>query len=408
LNVNVRVDPSAVTVKASFRARAAFRVRRLPIARARANIRAASELSPAKARRTRDEGEETVMAFEDAPPFLISAEVRAKRYAAATKVAVRGRDGARDEIEVPAGHWVLRDEDGVAELPHADFEARFVAVPPDPLSFALRGRPARALRDRGSVRIQGREAAMTEAEFAAAAVRLSADGRPLCRLSAPLAVQARQLLAAGAAAERHLADLRETMARLRAGIVADPAVGADLAMADAVLSGRRDAMSDGMAEIHGARPPEGVMERVSADGTPMLELDPASVRGRLAAALGVSPGAILDVVHVPGYGTSVFRALGRAALEPYLGGRAMEDVLSLPIPPGEPGADARRAAERWLRGAELLVEGPEVAIPEMPDYLSSPVRHYRSDDGLDVVAFSDLFGSYIYAWRSPRPEPPRP
>ncbi len=346
------------------------------------------------------------MEFDSAPPFLISAEIRAKRYDEAKTVRIKGRDGAPpDEIFVPAGHFAIRDADGAYELSAADFDARFVAVPPDPASFALRGRAARALRGAGGVRVEGREGSMTEAEFAAAAVRLAPDGRPLCRLSAPLAVQARLLVAARERGARHLEDLRAVMAALRAGIVADPALAADLSMADAALSGTRDGMSDGMAEIHGARPPEGVMERVSAGGEPMLELDPESVRGRMVAGLGVHPGAILDLVHSPVYGTSAFRAIGRAALEPYLGGRALEDVLALPIPPGDAGAQARAAVRAWLDGAELLAEGPEIAIPEMPDYVSSPVRHYRLDGGLDVVSFSDLFGSYLYAWRSPRPAP---
>jgi hypothetical protein len=353
------------------------------------------------------------MAPSPPPLWLVSSEIRAKRFARSGTIGIRAADGtSRDEIYVPAGHWAVRDEDGVSELPDADFAARFVAVPPDPASFAMRGRSVAASAEGSRVAVAGRAEPYAEADFVRLAVRLAPGGRPLCRLSAPFAVQARLLLEAGADGAVHLDDLRERARRLRAGIVADPALAADLGTMDAVLSGRRDVVSDGMAEIHLARPPEGLREVARAGapdgGEPLYELDPDSVRGRIAAGVGVRPDAVVDLVHSPPYRETQMRALVRICLSPYLGDRQMEEVLALPLPPGDAGREARRALQRWLDGADLLVEGPEIAIAEMPEYGTSPVRHYRFADGIDCVVFSDVFGSYLYAWRTPPQPGPRP
>jgi hypothetical protein len=339
----------------------------------------------------------------------LSSEVRAKLYDVSRTVSIRGADGrARDEIYVPTGHWAIRDEDGVYELGPDDFAARFAAVPPDPASFAMRGRPVRAVFRGGGVEVEGREAIMPADEFRRLAVRLAPDSRPLCRCSAPLAVQASLLAAAGADGELHLAELRERAAKIRSGIIADPSLAADLVMMDAVLSGRRDALSDGMAEIHLARPPEGLRETGESEGRPIFALDPESVRGRLVCGTGIHPTSIVDLVHSPAYGSSTLRALARACLSPYLGERAMEEVLVVPIPPGDAGHEARNAVERWLCDADLVVEGPEIEIAEMPDYRTSTVRHFRFADGVDALAFDDVFSSYLYAWRTPAAPAPKP
>lgn len=350
------------------------------------------------------------MQFDGAPSFLLSEEVRARRYDEGRTVAIRGRDGTRDEIYVPAGHWAIRDAGGVYELSDEDFVRRFVAVPPDPASFADRGRPVRAVAARGAVAVEGRGMPMPRAEFDAAAVRLTRTGRPLCRVSAAFALQAGLLAKAGAEGAEHLADLRARAESLRSGILADPALAADLSMMDAVLSTSRDGLSDGMAQIHAARPPEGVrvVETADAGDEEVYGLDPDSVRGRIVAGLGVHPSAVLDVVHSPLYGTSQFRAFARVGLSPYLGGRALEDVLAVSTPAGEAGREAREAVRAWLRGAELVAEGPEIEIPEMPGYRTSEVGHYRFEGGLDVLAFSDVYGNYLYAWRTMAPPAPRP
>jgi hypothetical protein len=136
-------------------------------------------------------------------------------------------------------------------------------------------------------------------------------------------------------------------------------------------------------------------------------IDPESVRGQLVRGTGIHPAAVVDLIHSPAYGSSTFRALVRTCLSPYLGECAMEDVLAVPMPPGDAGHDARAAVERWLRSAALVTEGPEIEITEMPDYRTSPVRHFRFVEGIDALAFDDVFGSYLYAWRTPLPPIPR-
>lgn len=342
------------------------------------------------------------------PSYLLSSEVRAKRYTVGKTVSIRASDGVtRDQIYVPPGHYAIRDENGVYELGAADFEERFIAVPPDPASFAMRGFRVRAVLRKNEVEVEGREAPMAIDEFRELAVRLAPDGRPLCRYSATFAVQASALAAAGADGELHLAELRKQATAIRSGIISDPSVAADLIMMDAVLSGRRDTMSNGMAEIHLARPPEGIRDAGNHDGLSLFELDPESVRGRIIIGSGIRPSSVVDLVHSPAYGSSAFRALVRSCLSPYLGGRAMEEVLAVPLPPGNAGHEARSQIEGWLRGAELVIEGPEIEIPEMPEYRTSPVRHFRFPDGVDAIAFSDVFGSYLYAWRTPLPPTPR-
>lgn len=343
------------------------------------------------------------------PSYLLSSEVRAKLYDASRTVSIRAPDGTtRDQIYVPAGHWAIRDADGVYELGPDDFATRFVAVPPDPASFAMRGRPVRATATRDKmveVEVEGRDTPMPIDEFRAIAVRLAPDGRPLCRCNAPFSVQASVLMDAGPDGESHLAELRAHAARIRSGIVADPALAADLNLMDAKLSGRRDHLSDGMAEINVARPPEGLREAGECDGHQVFDLDPESIRGRFVSGTRIHPSAILDLVHSPAYTSSTFRALARACLAPYLGARAMEEVLAVPIPPGDIGHDARIAIEQWLREADLVSEAPSIEIAEMPDYRTSPVRHFRFDDGVDALSFDDVFGSYLYLWRTPATAP---
>lgn len=344
------------------------------------------------------------MPFEGSPHFLIGPEIRAKRATRSTEMRVAAAGGA--SLFVPEGHWVFVEDGSAYELPDADFRARFVAVPPDERSFIERGRAIRAILNGGEVRIEGREA-MLEDEFVRHAVRVAPDGGPICRMTVPLWRQAEAVLASGEPGRLHLEAMRARRQALRGRILFDPELASDLHLLDAVLDPLKDEVSDGMASLYAARPPEGLtVVGQSEDGT-LVSVDPTALRGILMLRAGIPPELVIDVARSPIYLNQGLRAFTRAMLSPYLGEHALENSVLVPVPASEIGDEIRTRLERLFdEEAELIVQGPPARSPNMPGYETSPMHHYRLlEDDVEVCSFSDAHGFYVYAWKAPRPEP---
>lgn len=344
------------------------------------------------------------MSFEGAPHFLVGQEIRAKRATRSGEVRVAAAGNA--SLFVPDGHWVFVEDGNAFELPDADFRARFVAVPPDERSFVERGRAVRAVFSDDAVRLEGRDA-MSEADFTRLAVRARPDGSPICRMAMPSWRQAEAVIASGEPGRLHLEAMRTRRRALRGRVLFDPELASELHLLDAVLDPLEDKVSDGMASLYAARPPEGLtIVGQSEEGT-LVSVDPAALRGILMLRGGIPPALVIDVARSPIYLNQGLRAFTRAMLSPYLGDHALEDAVLVPVPVSEIGDEIRSRLERLLDDeAELIVQGPPASSPNMPGYETSPMRHYRlRDEGVEVCTFSDAHGFYVYAWKAPRPEP---
>lgn len=344
------------------------------------------------------------MSFADAPKFLIGQEVRAKRAARSANVRVAAAMDAT--LFVPEGHWIFVEDGEAYELPDEPFHARFVAVPPDERSFVERGRAAGATPRGPLMLIEGRNS-MPIQEFVRLAVRAGADGSPICRLSLPLWRQAELLIRRGESASPHLQAIRAEREAARAEVLFDPQRAAELHLLDAILDPMKDKVSDGIASIYAARPPEGLTVVEQDDRGTLMAVDPEGLRGVLLQRAGVPPVAVVDVTSSPFYVNESLRAFARTMLEPFLGDCALENAVVVPVPVSEIGDELREEIERWLdRDADLIVQGPPASSPNMPGYETSPMRHYRlRDANVELCTFGDPHGFYVYAWKADRPAP---
>jgi len=228
----------------------------------------------------------------------------------------------------------------------------------------------------GVVHIEGAARAMPMRQFFRHAVRVDPQGKPVCSFMQPLHEQY-SLCRDRQGCESHcmdVADLAENMRR--SDKVADLI---DAGLYDAVASG----LDDGMSFMD-------VMARVTArGGRPVHET---------FGLEDVLPGQWNEIREFPQYMMAPIRALFGTYMEERIGDFPLERISRLHAPAGTPLAMHVEAVAELVSTDEPF-EGGNI----IRGYRTSPVGHYRGD-GFDVIVFSDMAGTYAYAW----PTPPAP
>jgi hypothetical protein len=252
------------------------------------------------------------------------------------------------------------------------------------------GRPFEAVRVgvnlvRAGLALDEFEARMT--------VRCLSDGTPVTPLAAPLYIQItalrlRESDEEDASVAGHIADL----AALRATI-GDPAakgvtpeMQAETHMYDAHLNAPLDTVL-----------PQRVVDAWTDDDIPAKPtIDP--VIRKIQEETRVDEGSWQRVIDLPQHRVSQMRAMAREMLRPVLGNSAqLEDLRVLPM--GHSEVERANAMRGWIKGADDIREMPPFTTQSMPGYKTSDAL-LADRDGVTLLMFSDMGGTYVYAWQS--------
>jgi len=212
--------------------------------------------------------------------------------------------------------------------------------------------------------------------FREGAVRATPEGKILCSFLLPLHEQHRICREAGTGGRLHNQDLAAFATHSRAeGFT--PETG----MYDIVTSEMPDKLSD--------------MEAMMAAGARAVT-ETAPIFARLEE-MGIPRQAWVKLSSVPQFGIEQVRATYRALMEPYIGDIPIEDVSMIIADEAILTACLDAAADK------LTINEPFTGGNIIPDYRTSPVRHYVSE-GMEAIVFTDPMGAYAYTW-APGPKP---
>lgn len=285
------------------------------------------------------------------------------------------------------GAWAGVDADGVAVTYTVAQMAGAVHIAVDGNGdglFAVMdgvrgGETARFIVDRAkaAVHIENAPRPMPFEQFVQNAVRTDADGKAICSFIQPLHEQY-SLCRERRGGEAHCMDIADQAEAMRQEASVPELV--DLGLYDAVSSG----ISDGLTFVE-------LMQNVTARGG-----KPVHERFGLEEAL---PGQWAEIREFPQYMMGPIRALFGSYMDERIGEFPLERVSRMHASLGRP------VAMHLEEIAELVsVDEPFEGGNVIQNYRTSPVGHYRGD-GFDAIVFSDMAGTYVYAW--PTPEAPK-
>lgn len=285
-------------------------------------------------------------------------------------VLLQRQDGSWGGVDADGVPATYSDEEMAAAVTLLDYgDGKGLFAVPD----ATRGGETRRFKidhAAGLVHIEGAARSMPMNQFFRHAVRVDPQGIPVCSFMQPLHEQY-LLCRERPGCESHcfdIADLAEAMRKSEA--VSDLI---DVGLYDVVSSG----LDDGMPFME-------VMARVTArSGRPVHETF------GLDRAL---PGDWAEIREFPQYMMAPIRALFGSYMQERIGEFPLERVSRLHAPPGTPLA-MRLEAIAELVSTDEPFDGGNV----IRGYRTSPVAHYRGD-GFDAIVFSDMAGTYAYAW----------
>lgn len=306
------------------------------------------------------------MDFSNSPFFRFSSHVLARP----------GGDGRWDAVDEEGLGSRIDESDfaGALELAAAEDGTGLYAIV-DPSSPA---RKFRADYASGKVHVEDGGRTMDVGEFAKHAVRTGSDGTPICSMRQPLHVQYEKCREAGDMA--HCLDVADMADAMRKSAHVPDQVGAG--MYDIVSSG----IDDGLSFME-------LMARVTARGD-------RAVHEGTALGTAFPGGRWAQIRDFPQYMMAPVRALFGSYMEEIAGEYPLEKVSRLHAPPGAPVAAMLDAV------AEFVEEDPPFEGGNIvPGYRTSPVARYRGE-GFECIVFTDMAGTYVYAW--PSPEAPQP
>lgn len=283
------------------------------------------------------------------------------------------------------GRWEGIDSDGV-EVVHSDDEmARAIPVVVDgdgqglyaiPDEVRTESRRFNVDREKGLVHIEGGARPLSFKEFAGNAVRTDKDGKPICSFLHPLHEQY-SLCREAKGGDMHCMDIADEADAIRKSENVGDQIEAGLY--DAVASG----LTDGMGFMD-------LMARVTARGG-----RPVHERFGLSEAL---PGQWAEIREFPQYMIDGVRALFGSYMDERIGEFPLERISRLHAPPGAPVAEMLDGVAEFVAADEPFDGGNIIR-----GYRTSPVARYKGD-GFEAIVFSDMAGTYAYAWPD-RPEP---
>lgn len=278
------------------------------------------------------------------------------------------------------GRWHGVDADGI-EVSYLDAvvsRALAVAVNGDGQGLYALPDPARggesrrfvADRGKGVVHVEGGGRPLPSAEFKKFAVRADQDGKPICSFLQPLHEQY-SLCREAKGGDIHCLDIADEAEAMRTSEKVGDRV--DAGLYDAVSSG----LTDGMDFME-------LMARVTARGG-----KPVHERFGLDKAL---PGQWAEIRQFPQYMIDGVRALFGTYMEDRIGEFPLERISRLHAPPGAPVAEMLDEVADFVSADEPFDGGNVIR-----GYRTSPVARYRGN-GFEAIVFSDMAGTYAYAW----------
>jgi hypothetical protein len=339
--------------------------------------------------------------------FYAEVEMRSASIATTSDIGeLLGRIDPADMLVVEPGNWLIHTVTRFTDpsvVSDATFRASFLAFPAADEFHVERGRRDKALVVKGKVHVENDFEVRDAKDFLSHHARIGSDGRVITHGSMPLSVQVAAVLLAGEAGAGHLAELKKWREWLGTDFNLSNEARSDINGFDLAVSGGHDRVSNGMAAINAAVPPNGADVEIDAEGNASLSVTSGSLLETLCSVTGLPPYRFSEVRHSPFYTMEATRAIARRLLSPFLGDFPMEDAVLLGLAPRVCGK-LHNPLESWACEGDLVEEAPGVlGIPEMPDYVTSDFRLYRRDDVM-ALFFEDTMGAYCYTW----PAPPSP
>lgn len=227
------------------------------------------------------------------------------------------------------------------------------------------------------VHVENSERPIPYETFVRCAMRADDDGKPICSFLIPLHEQY-SLCRERPGGDKHCMAIADEAEALRATNKVGDLI--NVGLYDAVSSG----ITDGLSFVE-------LMQKVTAKGG-----RPVHEKYGLDEAL---PGQWAEIRAFPQYMMGPIRALFGSYMDERIGDFPLERISRLHAPRGAP------IAMYLDEVAELVsVDEPFDGGNVIRNYRTSEVAHYRGN-GYDAIVFSDMAGTYAYAW--PTPEAPK-